>query len=61
MNILFFHTKRMCWMWDFLILMIELVISCLPKRVRLFLEPANQPFVMNQEYNIVENQSGDLK
>ncbi len=60
MNILFFHTKRMCWIWDFLILMIELIISCFPKRLRLILEPTNQSFPINQEYHIAENQSADL-
>ena len=60
MNILFFHTKRKCWIWDFLILMIELIISCLPKRLRLILEPTNQSFLINRKYNIIENQSGEL-
>ena len=60
MNRLYFQTKRKCWIWDFLILMIELMISCLPKRLRFILEPTNQSSLINRKYNIVENQSGDL-
>ena len=60
MNIIYFQTKRKCWIWDFLILMIELMISCLPKRLRFILEPTNQSSLINQKFNIVENQSGDL-
>jgi hypothetical protein len=40
--------------------MIELMISCLPKRLRFILEPTNQSSLINQKYNIVEKQSGDL-
>jgi hypothetical protein len=58
MNILLFHTKRKCWIWDFLILMVELLISCLPRRLRLILEPTNQFFLINQ-FNI-ENQPSDF-
>jgi len=61
MKILYFKTKRKSWIWDFLILMIELIISCLPKRLRFILEPTNQSSLINQKYNIVENPSGDFK
>jgi hypothetical protein len=60
MNILFFHTKRKCWIWDFLILMLELIISGLPKRLRLILEPTNRSFLIDPKYHNVENQSGEL-
>ncbi|MGA3084317.1 MAG: hypothetical protein ABSE95_05930 [Thermodesulfobacteriota bacterium] len=60
MNILYLQTKRKSWIWDFLILTIELMVSCLPKRLRFILEPTNQSSLINQKYNIVEKQSGDL-
>ena len=60
MNILFFHTKRKCWIWDFLILMIELIISCLPKRLRLFLEPTDQSFLINQNIILLRINPAEL-
>lgn len=60
MNILYLQTKRKSWIWDFLILTIELMVSCLPKRLRFILEPTNQSSVINQKDNIVEKQSGGL-
>lgn len=61
MKILYFQTKRKSGVWDLLVLIIELMISCLPRRLRFILEPTNQPSLINRKYNIiVENQSGDL-
>ena len=41
MNIFQFSTNKKCWIFDFLILVIELMISYLPKRLRLIFESAD--------------------
>ena len=61
MNAMNFLTKRKCWIFDFLILIIELMISCLPKRLRLIFESNNRFPLISHNHEILGVQSSDFK
>jgi hypothetical protein len=60
MNIFQFSTDKNCWIFDFLILVIELMISCLPKRLRLIFESPDPTTMINRKQEIIGYQSGDF-
>jgi hypothetical protein len=60
MNGLYFSTNRKCWIFDFLILIMELMNSCLPKRLRVIGASSNSFALINQKHEFIETQSGDF-
>lgn len=60
MNVLCFSTKRNGWLLDFLVLIFELMVACLPKRLRLLLESTYPSALIDLNQEIFGIQSSDF-